>query len=582
MKPRLLSALTSVLIGSFVANGMGRVGGFCEQHATDVRSDGVSEPKPFPGNISQWNGLARHDFRVDGANVIVVAPAKPLAGRPWVWRGEFFGAFPNADIELVKGGWHLAYINVPNLFGSPRAVARWGKFHEVLVKEHGLHPRPGLIGLSRGALYCMAWAAAYPDKTLAVYLDNGVCDFKSWPGGKVKGLGAGQGSLTEWQNVLTAFGFKNDEEAIAYKGNPVDALAPLARRKIPLLLVYGDSDKVVPHTENSSIVYDRYRSLGGPVERIIKPGGDHHPHGLPDPRPVAAFFERAWSGLHKDDKFPAELVNFVPLRREPILTGAEGQWDALIRERGWVMKDEGQWKMWYTGYDDKKGQRKLGYATSKDGLSWARHPDNPIYQEHWVEDMMIVKDSGKYWMFAEGKDDQAQLLVSEDGIQWRRMGHLDIRMKNGQPIAPGPYGTPTVWKENGVWHLFYERNDLGVWLATSKDLKVWTNVQDEPVMTPGPAEHDKDLIAFNQVIKHHGRYYAYYHGSAKTGPKAKLWSTCVATSTDLVHWEKFAGNPIQPVGQNKSSGIVVHDGERLRLYTMHPQVYVHASAPNER
>jgi predicted GH43/DUF377 family glycosyl hydrolase len=288
------------------------------------------------------------------------------------------------------------------------------------------------------------------------------------------------------------------------------------------------------------------------------------------------------AGQHKDDKFPAELVKFVPFRKEPIFAGAQGQWDALNRERGWIMKEEGLWKLWYTGYADTNGTRMLGYATSKDGLSWERHSGNPIYKDHWVEDMMVVKDGGKYWMFAEGKDDQAHLLVSDDGVKWKRIGPLDIRKKNGQPISPGPYGTPTAWKENGVWYLFYERNDLGVWLATSKDMKVWTKVQDDPVMTPGPAEHEKDLIALNQIIKHKGRYYAYYHGSAKTGPKAKLWSTCVATSTDLIHWEKYAGNPLQPVEQNKSSGIVVHDGEKFRLYTMHPQVHVHVPARKER
>ena len=92
----------------------------------------------------------------------------------------------------------------------------------------------------------------------------------------------------------------------------------------------------------------------------------------------------------------------------------------------------------------------------------------------------------------------------------------------------------------------YNKKDAQLCLATSKDLKVWRNVQDEPVLKPGPGDHDKDLIALNQVVKHKGRYYAYYHGSAKTGPKAKLWSTCVATSTDLVRWEKYAKNPLLP------------------------------------
>lgn len=284
------------------------------------------------------------------------------------------------------------------------------------------------------------------------------------------------------------------------------------------------------------------------------------------------------AGQQQDEKFPIELVKFVPMRAEPVFTAAKGEWDAKIRERGWIMREAGLWKLWYTGYSEN-GSRMLGYATSKDGTSWSRHTDNPIYKEHWVEDMMIMKDAGKYWMFAEGKDDLAHLLVSEDGIKWKRIGLLDIRKKNGQPIDPGPYGTPTAWKENDAWYLFYERNDLGIWLATSKDMKVWTHVQDEPVMTPGPGEYDKDLIALNQIVKHKGRYYAYYHGSARTGPKVRLWSTAVAVSTDLIHWEKYAGNPLQPVEQNKSSGIIVHDGEKFRLYTMHPQVYVYVPAP---
>jgi len=254
-----------------------------------------AEPKPFPGKATKWEGFVRHDFQVGGVGVLVVEPEKPLAGRPWAWRGEFFGAFPNADIELAKAGWHLAYVAVPDQFGSPAAMRQWEKVHDALVKDHDLHPRPALIGLSRGALYCMAWAAAHPDKTLAVYLDNGVCDFKSWPGGKAKGLGSGPGSAAEWQKLLKAYGFKDDQEAVASKANPVDNLEPLAKGKVPLLLVYGDSDKAVPHAENSAVVYDRYKALGGPVERIVKPGADHHPHGLKDPKPILDFFGRAWA-----------------------------------------------------------------------------------------------------------------------------------------------------------------------------------------------------------------------------------------------------------------------------------------------
>jgi uncharacterized protein (TIGR03067 family) len=288
-------------------------------------------PAPFPGAVSRWEGFVRHDFPVGGAGAVVVEPEKPLPGRPWAWRGEFFGAFPNADVELLKRGWHLAYLGVPDLFGSPKAVARWEAFYDTLVKDHGLSPRPGLIGLSRGALYCMAWAAAHPEKTLAVYLDNGVCDFKSWPGGKPKGLGAGAGSPEEWAKLLAAYDFKDDAAAAASRLNPVDRLAPLAAAKVPVLLVYGDSDRVVPHRENSEVVYERYKALGGPVERVVKPGKDHHPHGLVDPSPVVAFFERAWADRGKAAGGEADD-----------LTRLQGTWQLIWAETDGVKAPEGR------------------------------------------------------------------------------------------------------------------------------------------------------------------------------------------------------------------------------------------------
>ncbi len=286
---------------------------------------------------------------------------------------------------------------------------------------------------------------------------------------------------------------------------------------------------------------------------------------------VLAFLLVDFSGA--GEKFPAELVRFTPASKNPVFMPQPGQWDAKIRERGWILKEGDLWKLWYTGYDgSKEGIRRLGYATSKDGIHWTRHPANPLVKDLWIEDMMVVHHRGQYWMFAEGLEDQAHLLVSKDGIRWTREGTLDVRMKNGTKISPGPYGTPTAWVENETWYLFYERKDEGVWLATSKDMKVWTHVQDEPVLKPGQGEYDRDRIALNQIVKYQGRYYAYYHGSPSTGPHAKKWSTCVATSTDLIHWEKFANNPLTPLADNRSSGIVVHDVSGFRLFTMHPEV----------
>lgn len=274
-----------------------------------------------------------------------------------------------------------------------------------------------------------------------------------------------------------------------------------------------------------------------------------------------------------DDKWPAELTTFSAVSDGPVFTaGNEDDWDAAIRERGWILKEGDLWRMWYTGYDGtREGQKKLGLATSTDGMTWSRHPDNPIYDEHWVEDMQVVRHDGKYLMFAEGAGDRAQLLESDDGVKWRRVGPLDIRQTSGEPLSKGPYGTPTAYFEDGTWYLFYERYDAGVWLATSTDLKTFTNVSDEPVLEPGPEEYDRLMIAMNKVIKRGNRYYAYFHGSGSP-EKPRLWSPAVATSTDLIHWEKWPGNPLLAASLNKSSGIVVETGDGIRLYTMHGRV----------
>ncbi len=244
---------------------------------------------PFPGQRTRWEGFDRYDFEFAGKPAIVVVPREPRPGRPWTWRGEFFGAFANADIGLVARGFHLAYLGVPDLFGSPAAVAAWTAFHEVLTTEYKLARKVALIGLSRGGLYCYNWAAANPDKAACVYADAAVCDFKSWPGGTVKGLGRGDGSAAEWEKLLKAYGFQSDAEAVAYRGNPVDNLRPLAEARIPLLHVYGDADTVVPADENTGLVAKRYRELGGSITLIPKPGVGHHPHGLADPTPIVDF-----------------------------------------------------------------------------------------------------------------------------------------------------------------------------------------------------------------------------------------------------------------------------------------------------
>jgi beta-1,2-mannobiose phosphorylase / 1,2-beta-oligomannan phosphorylase len=285
-------------------------------------------------------------------------------------------------------------------------------------------------------------------------------------------------------------------------------------------------------------------------------------------------------GRTAEEGFPRELVEWVPVQGNPVFQGAGGDaWDRKIRERGYILFEGGTYHLWYTGYNDDRSPSKfIGHATSPDGLHWSRDPANPVFTRSWTEDVFVVRDDGRYLMFAEGKGDIAHQLTATDPVHWTDLGSLDIRRTDGEPISPGPYGTPTVWHEDGVWYLFYERGDQGVWLARSRDRKVWTNVRDSPILAMGPEPYDRFAVAVNQVIKRGGYYYAFYHANAHK--PWKDWTSNVARSRDLIRWEKYPGNPI--VRDNCSSPVLVTGPDGDRLYTMHPDVKVFRPAVSVR
>lgn len=239
----------------------------------------------FPKQAGEWNGYAKHELTIAGKQATVVAPKAAAPGRPWVWHGEFFGHKPAPDVALLGKGFHIVYMKINDMLGSPSAVQLWNQCYATLTTDYAFSTKPALVGLSRGGLYCYNWAIANPTKVSCIYGDAPVCDFKSWPGGK----GKGKGDPKNWSFVLKLWNFNNEGEALAYLGNPVDNLAALAKHQVPLLHVYGDADDVVPAEENTTLLAKRYQAMGGSITLIAKPGVGHHPHGLDDSTPIIEF-----------------------------------------------------------------------------------------------------------------------------------------------------------------------------------------------------------------------------------------------------------------------------------------------------
>lgn len=248
----------------------------------------IDTTQPFPGKKSQWEGFDRYDFLCNTRQATVVVPRQAAEGRPWIWRPAFFGAFPSVDKALLEKGFHVAYYDLTHLYGSPRAQRLGSDFYNVMCRDYRLSPKVTLEGFSRGGLFAFNWGAKNPDKVACIYVDAPVCDVFSWPG-KHSEL---------WNDLLKEWELK-EEDMDHFKGNPTDNLAPLARAGIPVISVCGDSDRTVPYEKNMKVVAERYRALGGPVEIILKPGCDHHPHSLEQPEAVVDFIVRNQPGYQQ-------------------------------------------------------------------------------------------------------------------------------------------------------------------------------------------------------------------------------------------------------------------------------------------
>lgn len=221
-------------------------------------------------------------FVIEGKNVTLKVPDEAAPGKPWLWVGEFAGHLRTLEDGLLQKGWHVAYVSVSNQFGSAGAMTIWDKLYEELHGKRGLSAKPALIGISRGGLYVNAWARLHPDRLSVLYHDNGVCDIRSWPGGlplKIKG----KGSPKDWDLYKKEFQLETDADAESKSLRPADGMLPVVKAGVLLVSVHGTADSVVPYADNAGVLADFWQKEGGRLKLFPKEGGDHHPHGLPDP-----------------------------------------------------------------------------------------------------------------------------------------------------------------------------------------------------------------------------------------------------------------------------------------------------------
>jgi hypothetical protein len=124
----------------------------------------------FMGDKTAWYGFDRFDFLMDEAKLtvkpfraaldegtgvnlqvegqircVVVVPSETASGNPWSWRGRYFDHEPQAEVELLRRGFHIAFVQSDD-------IKHWEAWFKFLTEQHGLSTKPAFVGMSGGGL----------------------------------------------------------------------------------------------------------------------------------------------------------------------------------------------------------------------------------------------------------------------------------------------------------------------------------------------------------------------------------------------------------------------------------------------
>ena len=216
-----------------------------------------------------WYGGERTVFDFKGYDAWVVEPPKgveTLPGRPWTWTMQWRHAFvPRTSVpRLLKAGWCHVSVDIfeHRMDATGLKVAK--EFQDFLVGDLGFAPKARLIGMSWGGFFSVRYAANYPACVEKIYLDAPLLCFSKF-----------SQSIGPWAARLPADGNWDADPEM-----PVNMAEKVAAAKIPVLLLYGGVDAVVPPARNCLAFIPRFQKAGGDIKVVARKSYAHHPHGV--------------------------------------------------------------------------------------------------------------------------------------------------------------------------------------------------------------------------------------------------------------------------------------------------------------
>ncbi|MCK5559182.1 MAG: hypothetical protein KAJ51_01255 [Thermoplasmata archaeon] len=220
-------------------------------------------------------------------------------------------------------------------------------------------------------------------------------------------------------------------------------------------------------------------------------------------------------------------IQWTKYSGNPVLKmGTGGSWEDLCLSGPTVIFDGNTYKMWYMG-ESSSISWKIGYATSSDGINWIKYPGNPVlvqgaggsWDEKYVGFPSIYFDGIKFTMWYSGGDindnRKIGIATSYDGINWIKYQNNPIMAGSGGNNV-GVGGLNVIRDGNQFLGWYYNRatNFYMINHASSIDGINWKNSSNNPVLLPSSAGWDSNDVLHPAIISKNKQFYMYYQGAS--------------------------------------------------------------------
>ena len=239
--------------------------------------------------VDRFHGFDRVVFDFEGHEAWVVCPeGETRAGTPWTWCMQWATAFvPRTNVpQMLRDGYHHVTINTFKHRMDETGLEVSAAFQKYLVEKLGFAPKAYLIGMSWGGFFSVRYAATYPANVAKIYLD---CPLLTFHGFAPKGTPTENAArIGPWAAAAPDDGDWMDDPRM-----PINVFPPVARAKIPVLLIYGGQDQTLNPDLNSRLFIPRFQKAGGDITVVYRELCGHHPHGVEaDETTIKDFFEK--------------------------------------------------------------------------------------------------------------------------------------------------------------------------------------------------------------------------------------------------------------------------------------------------